>query len=285
VPALDLSWRSATDIDLLCELLQAALDDFGPLAIHDHVSAHGWRVFFRSLDQRDRAFDALRASFGDRLADLHRVEVIDEGWARRSQASLTAIRVGQVVVAPPWDANPLSTDVDVLVVIDPSTGFGTGHHETTRLCLRLLQEDGVATSVIDVGTGSGVLAIAAAKLGAASVIAFDKDPDALRNARENVERNQVSDRVMLRELELGFATSGIDRAALVIANLTSGVLLKYAAQLIDLVEPGGRLLISGFHPDELPELLTAFGDACFVQANEGDWAAAILRVSDPRTQN
>jgi ribosomal protein L11 methyltransferase len=291
VPALDLSWGSGTEVEILCELLQATLDDFEPVAIHDFVTADGWRVFFRSLEQRNRAFDALRESFGDRLADLHRIEVVDEGWARRSQANLAAIRVGRILIAPPWDATPLPTDV--LVVIDPSTGFGTGHHESTRLCLRLLQEDGVANDVIDVGTGSGVLAIAAAKLGAASVIAFDEDPEALRNARENVERNQVSDRVVLLQLELNadFGRQRLSahesRAALVMANLTSGVLSKYAAELIDLVAPGGRLLISGFHPDELPDLLAAFGHPTFAQASEADWAAAVLRFSPqpPQTQN
>jgi ribosomal protein L11 methyltransferase len=285
VPALDLSWRSDSDGDLLSELLQAALDDFEPLAIHDHVTADGWRVFFRSLDQRNRAFDALHTSFGDRLADLHRVEVIDEDWARRSQANLTAIRVGRIIVAPPWDVAPLSSDSDVLVVIDPSTGFGTGHHETTRLCLQLLQESGVADDVIDVGTGSGVLAIAAAKLGATSVVAIDEDPDALRNAHENVERNQVADRVILRELQLGVAPSGIGRAALVMANLTSGVLLKHAAALIALVEPSGRLLISGFHPGELPDLVTAFGRPSCAHAREGEWVAAILSFTSARTRN
>ncbi len=200
VPALDLFWRSGDDVDILCELLQATLDDFEPVAIHDCVTADGWRVFFRCPDQRNRALDALVSTFGDRLATVHRVDVIDEGWARRSQANLKAIRVGRILVAPPWDATPLPSDL--LVVIDPSTGFGTGHHETTRLCLRLMQEDGVAAHVIDVGTGSGVLAIAAAKLGAASVTAFDEDPDALRNARENIDRNQVSDRVILQQLEL-----------------------------------------------------------------------------------
>ncbi len=293
VPALDLSWRSSTDVDLLCELLHATLDDFEPLAIHDHVTADGWRVFFRSSGQRQGAFDALRATFADRLADLQIVEVIDEGWARRSQANLSAIRVGRILVAPPWDAAPLPSDL--LVIIDPSTGFGTGHHETTRLCLRLMQDDGVAPDAIDVGTGSGVLAIAAAKLGARSVLAFDEDPEALRNARENVVRNQVSDRVTLRQLDLRSAAtavgpakaghdsasdaghSNIGRAALVMANLTSGMLSNCAAQLIDLVASEGRLLISGFHPDELPGLLGAFGRPAFTESREGDWVAAILR--------
>ena len=148
-----------------------------PQAIHEHDSADGWRVFFRTFPQRDAAAEALRASLGDRLLAVVSVDVPDEEWARRSQANLTPIRIGHIVVAPPWLApdpvppaydlqpvpNRIRHSADHLIVIDPSTGFGTGHHETTRLCLSLLQRIELSgRRVIDVGTGSGVLAIAAA---------------------------------------------------------------------------------------------------------------------------
>ncbi len=199
--ALDLRWRSGPDAPETCELIHAHLDAFAPQAILDHESADGWRVFFKSVRHREDAADALRGTLGDRLLTITAVDVPDEEWARRSQANLTAIRVGRVIVAPPWhdpaSASPppdlRPTSGDITIVIDPSTGFGTGHHETTRLCLSLLQSiDLGGRRVIDVGTGSGVLGIAAAKLGAASVVAFDEDPEALRNARENVVRNEVA---------------------------------------------------------------------------------------------
>ncbi len=152
VAALDLRWDSGPDSAALVELLYATLDEFEPQAIHDIESADGWRVFFKTSPQRDAAAAALRASFGDRLLALSIAEVPDEEWARRSQAHLTPIRVGRIVVSPPWHATPypssyilepvplgIGHSADLVIVIDPSTGFGTGHHETTRLCLSLLQ--------------------------------------------------------------------------------------------------------------------------------------------------
>src|SRR5262245_23031964 len=188
-------------------MLYAELDEFEPVAIQEREAGDCWRVFFRTVVQRDRARSALASEFGNALLQLAPVNVDDEDWARRSQSALTAVRVGRIVVGPPWDLPAASreppavsrqpdsgsrtTDPDLItIVIDPSTGFGTGHHATTRLCLELLQRRDVSGArLIDVGTGSGVLAIAARKLGAACVIAIDNDPDALENAKDNVIRN------------------------------------------------------------------------------------------------
>ena len=290
VAALDLRWNPGPDAAALVELLYAALDEFEPQAIHDVESADGWRVFFKTSPQRDAAAAALRASFGDRLLALSIADVPDEEWARRSQAHLTPIRVGRIVVSPPWHATPYPSSyilepapleirhsADLVIVIDPSTGFGTGHHETTRLCLSLLQSFELAgRRVIDVGTGSGVLAIAAAKLGASSVVAFDEDPEALRNARENVARNDVSSRVDVQEAELG--TFRGNAADVVVANLTGAVIQKHARQLAALVAPGGRLIVSGFSVAEAVPVTGALAGAVEQELSEGDWGAALVRV-------
>jgi ribosomal protein L11 methyltransferase len=278
-PALDLRWRPAADAPALCELLHATLDAFDPQAIHDYESA-GWRVFFRTSAQRDLAAAAIQSAFAAQLDRIESVDVPDDDWARRSQSDLKAIRVGRIVVAPPWDAVSL-TEPDLLIVIDPSTGFGTGHHETTRLCLQLLQElDLERWRAIDVGTGSGVLAIAAWMLGATGVVAFDEDPEALRNARENVARNRASGAIDVREADIASESYRVTPAAVVMANLTAAVLSKHAARLIGLVEPGGWLLVSGFNRDEFGDVASRFPDPPAQHAFEGDWGAALFRLTD-----
>jgi ribosomal protein L11 methyltransferase len=276
-PALDLSWRSgleASSLEALHEQLHALLDEFSPQAIHDHESADGWRVFFRTHEQRDDAARVLRSSGVDDISLIAPVDVADDEWARRSQANLTPISVGRIVVTPPWHVTTGSDHI--VIVIDPSTGFGTGHHETTRLCLSLLQDQDLAgRAVIDVGTGSGVLAIAAAQLGAGRVVAFDEDPEALRNARENVARNGVEGCVDLREANL--ATFDIAPAPVVVANITAAVLHRHAARLASLVERRGVLIASGFSPAEADDVAHAFRLEIVRSQIERDWAAVVLR--------
>src|SRR5262249_49339994 len=156
----------------LLDRLYALLDDFEPLGVVELDA--GIRVFFRNRQQRDAARHAIAEHAG---LDCVPVEVDDEDWARRSQQNLRAVEVGGLIVAPPWDASTGSLPV---ITIEPSTGFGTGHHATTRLCLRLMQQlDLRGSRVLDIGTGSGVLALAAWKLGAADIVAIDNDRDAL----------------------------------------------------------------------------------------------------------
>jgi ribosomal protein L11 methyltransferase len=287
-PAIDLRWEVA-DVPELQEQLHAVIADHEPLAIHDHESADGWRMFFRTALQRDAAAASIRELGDHRLLSIEAIDVEDDGWARRSQANLNAIRINRVIVAPPWDASATDSSPagDITIVIDPSTGFGTGHHETTRLCIGLLQElDLRGRRVVDVGTGSGVLAIAAAKLGASAVVAIDEDPEALRSARENVARNDVAHTVTLIEADLGAASAVVVRPAdVVLANLTGAVLQRYADRLASFVAPGGRLIVSGFGPDELAAVLEALHADSARQASEGEWAAALTVTTPPRRQS
>jgi ribosomal protein L11 methyltransferase len=284
-PAIEIAWPRRGDGDPIVDLLYAALDDFQPIALEPRLEAPSstldlheiWRVFFRSSSQRDHAATALRAQqFTRRLTRIVAIEVPDDGWARRSQENLRAVRAGRIVVAPPWDASATSTE-DLSVVIDPSTGFGTGHHETTRLCLMLLQQVRVAgRDVIDVGTGSGVLAIAAATLGAARVTAVDNDPEALRNARENVARNQCEDVVDLLEADLG--SLSLPSADIVTANLTAAVLERFAQPLLGLVRSGGTLVISGVGPHDVEALAKPFAELSIEETlHEGGWTAQRLQ--------
>jgi len=271
-PAIEIAFRVPAD-PLLLDRLYAQLDDYAPVAIHDDEEEARWRVFFRTSASRDAALTAVAAETG---VQASAIDVPDEDWARRSQENLRAIEAGGLVIAPPWDVPKGSAPV---IIIEPSTGFGTGHHATTRLCLRMLRRLELrGARVLDVGTGSAVLALAAWKLGAADVVAIDNDPDALENARSNIERNGAGPSIDVICDDLG--SLRIQRADVVLANLTGAVLVRYAAELRGLAVDGGYLILSGFAPQDAAVVLTAFkGLAVIEESVEADWAALTLRRS------
>ena len=280
-PALEITFRASSD-PYLRERLYAQLDDFSPVAIHEDEAADRWRVFFRSTSNRDAARHALAS---DASLETSAIEVPDEDWARRSQNSLKAIDAGGLVIAPPWDVPNASSEAGgarrdlPVIIIEPSTGFGTGHHATTRLCLLLLQQLELrGARVLDIGTGSGVLALAAWKLGAGDVVAVDNDPDALDNARDNIARNGAAPAIDIIQDDLGGLR--IQRADIVLANLTGAVLVRYAAELRRLAQDGGYFILSGFAPNDVAVIRTAFaGLALIEEKTEGDWAALCLQVA------
>ena len=125
-------------IPQLQELVLAELDDFQPTAIQEPDDTSRLRAFFTSAESRDAAARALGVSFGSHLF-VESINVEDEDWAARSQAQLRAITIGRIIVAPPWDMR-VETRGFLLLIIQPSMGFGTGHHATTRLTLKALQD-------------------------------------------------------------------------------------------------------------------------------------------------
>jgi ribosomal protein L11 methyltransferase len=138
-------------------------------------------------------------------------------------------------------------------------GFGTGHHASTRRCLELLQRIPVTGArVLDAGTGSGLLAIAAWRLGAREVIALDCDPDALQAARENIERNGATTAVAIVEADLGALAKSWPQFDIVLANLTGSLLQRSAGILSALMSPSGQLIASGFREDEFRAVVEAF---------------------------
>ncbi len=255
----------ALDVRHVPEFLEAALTDYHVTAINEGDEV--WRIFFHSAEERDRAATGLHAAFTG--LSLEAVDVADEDWAARSQASLRAVHVGRVIVAPPWDA-------PVTIVVQPSMGFGTGHHATTRLCLAALQQlDLRGKTVIDVGTGSGVLAMAASLLGAANVIAIDDDADAVSAARENLTLNPRA-RVSLQVADLRQMESA--NADLVLANLTGALLVAAANRLRQLTDSGGRLILSGFLAGEERNVLHAFAPLAVEHRDqEEEWLCVTLR--------
>ena len=260
-PALDIQ-RTDPDTD---DLVHAFLTDFNILAIDDNTP-DVVRVFFDDEDGRDQAVDAMAVRFPDVGVSL--IDVPDEDWAARSQAGLRAISVGDLVIAPPWDVpgrlKPAPTYVGagfsqpIVIVIQPSMGFGTGHHATTRLCLAALQQlDLTGLQVIDVGTGSGVLALAASRLGAANAVGIDDDEDAIAAAKENLALNAGA--VANVDFHLGDARAERSQVFdVVIANLTGGLLVSVAFRLRALAKTDGVLILSGLMADEEQDVLRAF---------------------------
>jgi ribosomal protein L11 methyltransferase len=255
---LDVTWTGATgsDDDPMAGLVLAETDEFRPSAVE--ISPQGLRVFFASRADREAASKHLGRALPQCVAVS--VDVADEQWAERSQAALAAIRIGALTVAPPWDVPAGDPGV---IIIQPSMGFGTGHHASTRLCLRLLQAAPVAgASVLDAGTGSGVLAIAASKLGAASVTAIDFDPDAIASARECADLNGLTDVIEIRQVDLEReSTVAGEPFSLILANLTGGMLVRLATRLCTMAAAGGTLIVSGVTRDEEAAVTAAFQTA------------------------
>lgn len=280
-PALDIHLPDAREgLADRIGLVLALLDDFAPSAIDETTSgAPGLRAYFTDEDARDRAAVALQDRLGPTGVTAVPQSVADEGWAERSQSLLTPIRVGRVIVTPPWHRHAIS-DSAVAVTINPSMGFGTGHHQTTRLCLAGLQTLVLEhRSVLDIGTGSGVLAIASVLLGAASALGVDSDPDAVQAAQENVALNPTAQRVDVRVAD--FRSPGFsERREIVLANLTGPMLQASAERLVGCTAPGGTLVISGFTTADRDDVLAAFaGAARFTRESaEDEWTAAILGV-------
>jgi ribosomal protein L11 methyltransferase len=255
------------------DLVAATLDDFAPVAIQDLTELPvppgvlwdptfpsptdpppaplQWRAFFATSTNRDAAAAAIAAAYP--ALSVSREDVADEDWAARSQRALTAVVAGHFMVAPPWDIPQQAAGGLTTIVIEPSRGFGTGHHASTRLCLRALSATDVRDrAVLDLGTGSGVLAIAAALSGARTVTAVDIDPDAMDAARQSAALNRGVERIewLVGDFRDADWTALARDWDFVLANLTGGMLIASAKRLGELVGSKGALVASGFDVSE-----------------------------------
>jgi len=261
-------------------LLLAAVDDFSPTAAEER--GDGLRVFFATPESREAARTALAQRF-----DVDPIDVPDQDWVRRSQQNLAPITVGRITVSPPWAG---LESCATTIVIEPSMGFGTGHHATTRLCLAAIQAlDLSGAFVLDVGTGSGVLAIAAARLGASRALGIDSDADAIGSARENLALNAGVGRVAFEVADL--TSAELPTADVVAANLTGTLLVRAAAPLAAAVRPGGTLVLGGLLAHEREHVRSAFAALeLFWEKEEDGWIGFALQLplqakSNPRPPN
>ena len=204
--------------------------------------------------------EALRAALAGiaPVAQLGVREMADRDWLAASREDIVPIVIGRLWIGPHREAPPPDCTV---VRLEPGLAFGSGRHATTRLCLeRLATAPPAGLCVIDYGCGSGILAIAAAALGARRVVAFDVDPQARRATAENARLNRVSDRVRVVAPD-GAARTPAEPAALVVANILAGPLVELAPVLSALTAPGGDLVLSGILESQVDDVAGAYRGA------------------------
>lgn len=213
--------------------------------------------------------------------------VAEQNWMENWKKHYKPVTVGQrLVILPPWLDNPQPGRSPIL--IDPGMAFGTGTHPTTQLSLQLLEEYvQPGDRVLDVGCGSGILSIAAVKLGASAAYGVDMDATALNSARENVVRNGVEEQVVLLAGSLEQIRAGefpLRRSPVVVANILAHILIRLLDDgLSDLVQAGGVLLLSGILEEVEPQMLAAlerYGQKVEKRIQMEDWLGMALRPQD-----
>jgi len=271
------------------ELLQAVVDDTGHVGmqVRDHTlkpppgapplaeGRVGFEIWYEDEPQAAAALEAVRAELPAAQASVAPVEQHD--WAEEWKQHVRSTRVGRIWVGPSWDEEKAG-DAAVRIVIDPGMAFGTGDHPTTAMCLGAIDElmpSRQGCTVLDVGTGSGVLAIAAKRLGAGRVVGNDVDPVAVGIARENAARNGAAE-LELTEKPVERIGGGFD---LVIANIFANVLCQLAPRLAARTAPDGTLLLTGILDTQAAEVEEAFereGMKVRERRTSGEWVLLVV---------
>jgi ribosomal protein L11 methyltransferase len=270
--------------ELVDEGLGARVDPSRPAIVRGYVPARDASAADVAAAQTAEALGHLQA-FGLRTIGELRTRIVREAdWAEAWKAHFPVLRVGRrLVIRPTWRRHRREPD-DVVLALDPGMAFGTGLHPTTRLCLAALEvlaDRGALAGarVLDVGCGSGILAIAALKLGARNALGVDTDPIAIESTLANARRNRLARRIRARVGSLPTDEPPFD---VVLANLIAGVLVPLAGALRAELRPGGTLLASGIFVDREREVRSAFEAAGLEigeRTAEGEWVA--LAASRP----
>ena len=276
----------ALDVQIEAEAREAveyALMEAGALGTEtENGEANSLKVtgYFDSVPDREQ----VRAEVAEALRiyefptsavrDMQLRNVADQDWLGEWKKNWRPTIVGRFVIAPPWSEIPLTNDC-IVIRIEPGMAFGTGTHETTRLCLAAIEKHFRGNSFLDVGTGTGILAIAAAKiLPGTLVVGCDTDHEALEIARENAGLNGVSS----IEFQSGSIDETFSSADFVCANLTADVIQRIMGQLVGIT--CGRLVLSGILDTQLDDVLTqlaAYGITSPLEVtHDGEWVAIIV---------
>ncbi len=264
------------------EVLSAWLFTLGCSGCEETES--GIRAWFEAdswNDEKEKRLTRYAARLSNRFSesDMSVSRVPAENWNEKWKENFKTFRVGEsIIVQPDWEKGK-AAEGETLITIAPKMAFGTGHHETTKLILQILEKTALSgKSVLDAGTGSGILAIYTALRGAAKADAFDNDPQAIENAAENLELNGVAEKVNLCTGELNdMAVRSYD---IIVANINRNVLIDLAAAWENFIHGGSRLVLSGLLCADRPAVQEAYaakGWKTVEVRDEGEWSALCLQ--------
>jgi ribosomal protein L11 methyltransferase len=279
-----------SETDLVSEVLMGlgsisitysdALDDaiyeppVGQTPLWDNVKVNA--LFSSEVNQK-----SIEASILDicNIVVIDTVELNDRVWEEECQKDFPSMRFGKRLwVCPSWDAESILSNDSIVIHMDPGLAFGTGTHQTTSLCLEYLDLNPPKNlHVIDFGCGTGILAIAAAKFGAKSVIAIDNDPQAVLSSKENVAKNKCENTINTIHL---IDQKSDNKCDLLIANILANPLVELEPLFSDLVNTNGMLLLSGILKEQVDRVVKcySFNFSNIEVANKGEW----FRISGKR---
>ncbi|MDC1418817.1 50S ribosomal protein L11 methyltransferase [Candidatus Thioglobus sp.] len=278
-----------SETDLVSEVLMGlgslsitysdALDDaiyeppVGQTPLWDNVKVNA--LFSSEVNQK-----SIETSISDicNIVVIDTVTLKDRVWEEECQKDFPSMRFGKRLwVCPSWDTESILSNDSILIHMDPGLAFGTGTHQTTSLCLEYLDSNPPKNlHVIDFGCGTGILAIAAAKFGAKSVIAIDNDPQAVLSSKENVAKNKCENTITIHSIN-----QGNDRKCdLLIANILANPLVELEPLFSDLVHTNGMLLLSGILKEQVDRVVKCYSInfSNIEVANKGEW----FRISGKR---
>lgn len=258
------------------EAVLTALFDAGAMGVQEIGDAFVTHV--ESQSAADALRDAATNASADARVEMRPLPNVD--WSEEWKRGINAQTLGALTIAPPWQADGL--DPARTIVIEPAMAFGTGEHATTRGVIRLMQSViRAGDRVADLGSGSAVLAIAAAKLGAANVAAIELDHDAIGNAEENVVRNGVADTVKVIEGDAASLLPLVAPVRVILANIISSVLIELLPGMAMALADDGEMILSGIlfsERDEMTRTLTDSGWRITAEDHEEMWwSAAVAR--------
>ncbi len=203
----------------------------------------------------------------------------EEDWSESWKQYYKPIPLGRVTIVPAWEEYEAKAG-EVIIKMDPGMAFGTGTHETTRLVMRLMQDEiKGGERVLDVGTGSGILSICASKLGAKECFAYDIDPVAVKVARENAERDGCTN-ITVGTSDL---LSGIDRTErydFAVANIVADIIIRMMPDIEECLKPGAPLILSGIiseYRDKVADCAISLGYEIVKEVRENDWVAMMVK--------